>query len=60
MTNNENIKAVELVAELTQIRTMADGTYRVTLDCPEYMLEQVRVLLGWLKDEVKVVIVQSV
>jgi hypothetical protein len=53
------IKAVELVAELTQIRTMADGTYRIVLDCPEYMLEQVRVLLGWLKDEVKVVMVQS-
>jgi hypothetical protein len=56
---SKDIVAVELVAELTQIRTMADGTYRVTLDCPEYMLEQIRVLLGWLKDEVKVVMVKS-
>lgn len=53
------IKAVELTAELRQIKTMADMTYSVTLILPEYMLEQVKVLLGWLKDEVKVVMVQS-
>lgn len=53
------IKAVELVAELRQIKTMADGTYNVTLNCPEYTVEQVAILLGWLKDEVKLVIVQA-
>ncbi len=53
------IKAVECVAELRQIRTLSDGTYSVQLVLPEYMLEQVQVLLGWLKDEVKIVMVKE-
>lgn len=57
---SEEIRAVELVAELRQIRTLSDGTFSVQIVLPEYMLEQVRVLMGWLKDEVKVVMVKSV
>ncbi len=53
------IKAVELTAELRQIKSMSDMTYSITLILPEYMLEQVKVLMGWLKDEVKVVMVQT-
>ena len=53
------IKAVEAVAELRQIRTLSDGTFSVQLVLPEYMLEQVQVLMGWLKDEVKVVMVNE-
>jgi len=53
------IKAIEFTAELRQIKSMADGTYLVTLNLPEYMLDQARVMLGWLKDEVKVVMVNE-
>jgi hypothetical protein len=50
------IKAVELVAELRAIRTLSDGTFSVQLVLPEYMLEQIQVLMGWIKDEVHAVI----
>ena len=53
------IKAVEVRAELRQIKTMADGSVNVVLNLPEYEIEQAKVLLGWLKDEVKLVIVQA-
>jgi hypothetical protein len=47
-----DIKAVELTAELRQIKTMVDGTYSITLNLPEYMVKQVAVLLEWLGMEV--------
>ena len=53
------IKAVEVRAELRQIKTMADGSVNIVLNLPEYEIEQAKVLLGWLKDEVKLVIVQA-
>ena len=59
MRIDDKIKAVEAVAELRQIRTLSDGTFSVQLVLPEYMLEQIRVLMGWLKYEVKIVIVQT-
>jgi len=49
-------KAVEVQAELRQIRTMADGTVNVILNLPEYCIPQVQVLLEWLQEEVKCVI----
>ena len=54
------IKAVELEAQVWQIKSLTtDNTYHVVLNVPEYCLEQVKVLMGWLKDSVKVVIAQS-
>ena len=55
----DEVKAVEFEAELRQIKSMVDGSYNVTINIPEYCLEQVRVMMGWLKDAVKVVIVDS-
>jgi hypothetical protein len=52
------IKAVEVVAELRQIKTMVDGTFNVTLNLPEYCIEQVKIMLDWLKEEVKIVVIQ--
>lgn len=49
-------RAVELEAELRQIKSMSDGTYNVVLNVPEYCLEQVRVMMGWLKYQVTLVI----
>jgi len=51
--------AVEFDAELRQIRSMADGTCNVVLNVPEYCLEQVQTMLGWLKDMLRVVMVQT-
>ncbi len=48
---------VEFVAEVRQIKTMADHTINITLNIPEYCTEQAKKLLDWLADEVKVIIV---
>ena len=53
------VKAVELRAELRQVRSMADITYNDILNVPEDCLEQVKVLMGWVGDEVGVVIVDK-
>jgi len=52
----EEIKAVEIEAELRQIRTMTDGTVNVILNVPEYCMPQVKVMMDWLKEEVRAVI----
>ena len=54
-----DIKAVEIVAELRQIKTMADGTFTITLNLPEYCADQVKVMLDWLLEEVKIVMVNE-
>jgi len=59
MTVGGEIKAVELRAELRQVKSMADGTVNIVLNLPEDCIEQAKVLLGWLKEEVQLVIVQS-
>jgi len=52
----EKIRAVEIRAEVRQIKTMADGTINLVLNLPEDCREQAKILLDWLKLEVKVVI----
>ena len=56
---NNKIKAVEVRAELRQIKTMVDGTVTITLNLPEDCKEQVKVLLDWLQLELKLVIALS-
>ena len=51
-----DIKAVEIRAEVRQIKTMADGTVNLVLNLPEDCIEQVKILLDWLQLEVKVLI----
>ena len=51
------IKAVEIRAELRQIRTMVDGSINVILNLPEDCKEQVKVFLDWIGLEVGVLIV---
>jgi hypothetical protein len=53
------IKAVEVRAELRQIKTMADGTVNIVLNLPEDCKEQVKVLLDWLGYELKMVIADA-
>ena len=47
--------AVEFEAEMRQVKSMADGTYNIVLNVPEYCLPQVREMMGWLKELVRVV-----
>jgi len=42
-----DIKAIEFIAEVRQVKTMADGSFTVYLNMPEMCLEQAKVLLGW-------------
>lgn len=53
---SKEIKAVEIRAELRQIRTMADGSVNLLLNLPEDCLPQVKVLLDWLGLELRVVV----
>ena len=53
------VKAVEVRAEVRQIKTMADGSVNVVLNLPEDCKEQVKVMLDWLGFEVKAVIVNE-
>jgi len=50
------VKAVEIRAEVRQVKTMVDHTITITLNLPEECLPQAQVLLGWVGDEVKAVI----
>ena len=51
--------AVEFEAEMRQVKSMADGTYNVVLNVPEYCLPQVQTMMGWLKSLVRVVMVEE-
>ena len=55
----EGIKAVEFEAELRQVKSMADHSFNVTLNVPEYCLPQVKEMMGWLANEVRVAIVNA-
>ena len=51
--------AVELEAEMRQVKSMADGTYNIVLNVPEYCLPQVQTMMGWLKELVRVVMAKE-
>ena len=53
---NSEIKAIEIRAEVRQIKTMVDGSVNITLNIPEDCMEQIKVLLDWIGLEVKAVI----
>jgi hypothetical protein len=46
MGDNE-IRAVEIRAELRQIKTMADGSMNIVFNLPEDCREQVKVMMDW-------------
>lgn len=55
----DKVVGVEFEAELRQIKSMADGTYNIVINVPEYCLEQVKVMLGWLNSLVDIVIAEK-
>lgn len=50
------VKAVEIRAELRQIKSMVDHTYNLTISIPEDCKSQAQILLGWILDEVHILI----
>jgi len=51
--------AVEFESEMRQVKSMADGTYNIVLNVPEYCLPQVQMMMGWLKSLVRVVMAEE-
>ena len=49
----DKIKAVEIRAEVRQIKTMVDHSVNITLNLPEDCTEQVKVMLDWLGLEIR-------
>lgn len=56
---SDEIKAVEVRAEIRQIKTMVDGSVSVTINLPEDCREMVKELLDWQGLEVKVYFVTA-
>lgn len=56
---SDDIKAVEVRAELRQIKTMVNGTVNIVLNLPEDCMPQVKVMLDWLGLEVRAVFVST-
>lgn len=54
--DDPEVKAVEVCAELRQVRTMVDHSVNIILNLPEDCLPQAKVLLGWIGNEVRAVI----
>lgn len=50
-------EVVKFEAELRQIKSMADGTYNLTLNIPEYCLKETQTMMAWLKGQVDVAVV---
>ncbi len=55
MTGKQEPVAVELEAEVRQVKSMVDGSFNIVLNVPEYCLPQVQTMMGWLNGLVKIV-----
>jgi hypothetical protein len=59
MEGEPQVKAVEIEAELRQIKSMTDHSYNIILNVGEEGLAQVKELMGWVLDRVKLVIIDE-
>lgn len=57
---DDEIKAVEIRAELRQVKSMVDHTVTITLNLPEECVPQAKILLGWIGDEVRVLMEKTI
>ena len=51
-------KPVKFEAEVRQVKSMADKSFNLILNIPEYEIEQARELMGMLLDHVAVAILK--
>lgn len=56
----DEIKAVEFVAEVRQVKTMADHTVNVTLNLPEYCGDQSAWFLKYHGSQVRCIVVLAI
>lgn len=58
MDRVNEVKAVEIRAEVRQVKTMAgtDHSINVIFNLPEDCIEQAKILLSWVGDEVRMVV----
>ena len=49
---------VHFDAELRQIKSMADGTYNLVLNVPEYQTDQIKRMMDWLRGQVAIAMVE--
>ena len=52
-------EAIRFDAEVRQIRSMADHTFNVTLNVPEYNIDQVKRMMDLMNDMVAVAMVRA-
>ena len=57
--NKKQIRAIEIRAEVRQIKTMADGSINVILNLPEDCKDQAKVLIDWQGLEVRAVVAKK-
>ena len=55
MTDQE---PVHFDAELRQIKSMADGTYNLVLNVPEYQTDQIKRMMDWLRGQVAIAMIE--
>lgn len=51
------VKAIEAIAEVRQVKTMADYTVTVSLNLPETCKEQSKKFIDWQGKMVKIIVV---
>ena len=56
MTDQE---PVHFDAELRQIKSMADGTYNLVLNVPEYQTDQIKRMMDWLRGQVAIAMIEA-
>ena len=49
-------EGIEFEAAVARVQTMADGSVNVVMNLPEDCREQAKIMMDWLKCEVKAVI----
>jgi len=52
----EEVMAVEVEGELRQVKSMADASFNITINLPEYCVSQAGIMLAHIHDRVKAVI----
>ena len=57
--NKKQIRAIEIRAEVRQIKTMSDGSINVILNLPEDCKDQAKVLIDWQGLEVRAVVAKK-
>lgn len=56
MKQTDDLRAIEIEAEIVQVKSMANGSARIVIEMPEYCLTQASALMMWVNRFVHVLI----